>query len=90
MYASNPTPEIKVTAARTTGDHILLVTFSTGETRLVDATEWYDSPAFRPLQDEDVFENFEIDHGVLTWENGDVDISPTYLYDHSYEYSTIR
>lgn len=24
---------------------------------------------------------------LLTWRNGDIDISPTYLYGHSYEYA---
>ncbi|WP_190972608.1 DUF2442 domain-containing protein [Bifidobacterium tissieri] len=73
---------------KASGDHIMLVTFSTGQTRLCDFTEMFDDvPAIYPLHDEKVFEKFLIDHGVLTWQNGDIDISPTYLYDHSYEYS---
>ena len=27
---------------------------------------------------------------LLTWRNGDIDISPTYLYRHSYEYAAPR
>lgn len=82
-------PELKVRSARVTADHIMLVTFSTGETRLCDFAEMFsDVPAFEPLRDEQAFEKFTIDHGVLTWMDGDIDISPTYLYDHSYEYST--
>ena len=89
VYADSQLPEMKVRSARVTGDHIMLVTFSTGETRLCDFTEMYaDVPAFAPLKDESTFERFRIDHGVLTWLDGDVDISPTYLYDHSYEYAS--
>lgn len=89
LYADEPSRELEIRSARVPDDHIMLVTFSTGETRLCDFTEMYDdAPAFAPLRDEKAFEDFRIDHGVLTWCNGDIDISPTYLYDHSYEYST--
>nr|WP_236023631.1 DUF2442 domain-containing protein [Bifidobacterium miconis] len=65
-----------------------MVTFSTGETRLCDFAEMYDDvPAFAPLRDEKTFEDFHIDHGILTWRDGDIDISPAYLYEHSYEYA---
>ncbi len=86
VYANGVHPELKVRSARITADYIMLVTFSTGETRLCDFTEMFsDVPAFDPLRDEQVFEHFTIDHGVLTWMDGNIDISPTYLYDHSYE-----
>lgn len=89
LYADEPAKELEIQSARVTGDHIMLVTFSTGETRLCDFTEMYDDvPAFTPLRDERTFEDFHIDYGVLTWCDGDIDIAPTYLYDHSYEYST--
>ncbi|MCH9276608.1 DUF2442 domain-containing protein [Bifidobacterium amazonense] len=88
LYANEPVRELAIRSARVTGDRIMLVTFSTGETRLCDFTEMYDDvPAFAPLQDESTFEDFRIDHGVLTWCDGDIDISPTYLYEHSYEYA---
>lgn len=89
VYADEPSRELEIRSARVTGDHIMLVTFSTGETRLCDFTEMYDDvPAFAPLHDEKVFEDFSIDRGILTWCNGDIDISPSYLHDHSYEYDT--
>lgn len=88
LYADEPSHEVEIQSARITDDHIMLVTFSTGETRLCDFTEMFDDvPAFAPLHDKNVFEDFHIDHGVITWQNGDIDISPTYLYDHSYEYA---
>ena len=49
LYADEPTQELEVRSARITDDHIMLVTFSTGETRLCDFTEMYDDvPAFAP------------------------------------------
>ncbi|NEG96082.1 DUF2442 domain-containing protein [Bifidobacterium sp. SMB2] len=87
LYADEPAQELEVRSARVADDRIMLVTFSTGETRLCDFTEMYDDvPSFAPLRDEKTFEDFHIDHGVLTWCDGDIDISPTYLYEHSYEY----
>lgn len=88
LYADDPSRELEIQSARVTGDHIMLVTFSTGETRLCDFTEMYDDvPAFAPLHDERTFKDFRIDHGILTWRDGDIDVSPSYLYAHSYEYS---
>jgi len=39
LYADKPVRELEIRSARVTGDHITLVTFSTGETRLCDFTE---------------------------------------------------
>ncbi|WEV72989.1 DUF2442 domain-containing protein [Bifidobacterium sp. ESL0790] len=87
VYADAPTKELKVESVRVTDDHIMLVVFSTGETRLCDFTELFDKvPAFEPLRDEKVFEDAKVVHGIPMWQNGTVDISPIYLYDHSYEY----
>ncbi|MDF7664015.1 DUF2442 domain-containing protein [Bifidobacterium sp. ESL0763] len=89
VHADDPGEELKVTSARVTDDYIMLVTFSTGETRLCDFTELFDEvPAFEPLKDEKAFEDVAVVHGVPMWQNGSIDIFPTYLYDHSYEYES--
>ena len=67
-------------------NHMLLLTFSTGEKRLFDATRLLSMSAFSPLADEDVLKAFEIDHGVLTWQNGAIDIAPEALYRESFAY----
>ncbi|KAB7790308.1 DUF2442 domain-containing protein [Bifidobacterium leontopitheci] len=88
MYADESARELEVRSAHVADDHVILVTFSTGETCLCDFTEMHDDvPAFAPLRDEKTLEDFRIDHGILTWCGGDIDISPTYLYEHSYEYA---
>lgn len=45
VYGSEPAEAMKVMGVRDVGDYILLVTFSTGETRLVDCTELFSMPA---------------------------------------------
>ncbi|WEV68812.1 DUF2442 domain-containing protein [Bifidobacterium sp. ESL0775] len=86
VYADAPTAEMEIESVRVTDDHIMLVSFSTGETRICDFTKLFDKvPAFEPLRDEKVFKDVKVVHGIPTWQNDTIDISPTYLYDHSYE-----
>ena len=89
VYAGEPTTDFSVASARVTGDHIMLVTFSTGETRLFDASGLLSIPVYRPLQSQDAFCSFHIDHGILTWENGAIDIAPEELYRRSFQYEKI-
>lgn len=62
------------------------VTFSNGETRLLDATE-LNGPVYEELKAPEIFNDITIDHGVVTWKDGEIDCSPEYMYDISYEYS---
>ena len=88
VCASQPTAQLSVEAARIVDDLCMLVTFNTGETRLLDATELLRFEAFVPLSDREIFSQFSIDHGVLTWLNGDIDIAPEGLYRRTYEFQT--
>ena len=65
----------------------MLVTFSTGETRLFDASELLGFEAFASLADPRIFEEYSIERGVLTWANGEIDIAPEGLYRRTYEYA---
>ncbi len=89
VYASEATDGLEVAACRSVGDGILIVTFSTGETRLFDSTCLLGMPAFAPLADESVLEGFEIQDGVLTWNGGEIDISTQALYARSFEYNLV-
>lgn len=88
VYASEPREDMEVADFRDVGDYILLVTFSTGETRLVDCTELFRMPAFARIADEAAFRTHEVRDGALVWLGGDVDIAPEGLYARSYEYPT--
>jgi hypothetical protein len=64
---------------------MMLVTFSTGETRLFDTTQLAGA-AFAPLAEDEVFNNPVFFHGVITWKNGEIDIAPETVYRNSYAY----
>ena len=84
-YAGEFTEDIRVTEAKPLRGGIMLVTFSTGEKRLFDTTVLQGS-AFQPLADEKIFNNPAVFHGVITWNNGEIDIAPEAVYMNSYAY----
>lgn len=88
VYASQFKESLKITDARVTDRLMMLITFSTGEKRVFDATVLTGS-AFEPLSDDSIFQNFKIVHGVLTWMNEEIDCSPEYMYEHSYAYEEL-
>lgn len=86
-YAGDAAPELEVASARYVGNLQMAVTFAGGEERLLDATELSDMPALAPpLMDEKVLKDFSVDHGVLTWLGGEIDIAPEAVYQRSFEY----
>ncbi|MBR1390542.1 MAG: DUF2442 domain-containing protein [Lachnospiraceae bacterium] len=84
-YAGKLEDGIRVTEAKPLRGQMLLVTFSTGEKRLFDTTK-LEGSAFLPLKDENVFRNLSLFHGVITWNNGEIDIAPETVYRDSYAY----
>ena len=86
-YAGTNPQDMQVIAIKPLDDYILLVTFASGERRLYDATELFQYPAFQALRDEQVFKSARIDHGVVTWKDGEIDIAPETMYVNSYAYS---
>ena len=85
-YAGELVEGIKVTKVEPLRGRVMLVTFSTGEKRLFDTTELNGS-AFELLDNEEVFNKPEIFRGVITWDNGKIDIAPETAYKKSYEYT---
>ena len=84
-YAGEIQDGIKVTEVRPLRGGMMLVTFSTGEKRLFDTT-LLQGPAFAPLADEEIFSKPVLFHGVITWNNGEIDIAPETVYRDSYAY----
>ncbi|MCQ2081234.1 MAG: DUF2442 domain-containing protein [Lachnospiraceae bacterium] len=87
-YANNNCDEIKVQDALPLRGGMILVTFTSGEKRLFDTTLLTGS-AFEPLKKEDVFTKVSIFHGVMTWNNGEIDIAPETVYENSYPYESV-
>ena len=85
-YAGQFEEGIKVTDVKPLRGGIMLVTFSTGEQRLVDTTRLTGS-AFAPLADERIFGAPTLFHGVITWNNGEIDIATETVYKESYAYT---
>lgn len=84
-YAGNDEKEIKIIAVKPLVGRMLLVTFSTGESRLFDTTMLKGS-AFDVLDNEEIFNNPVLFHGIITWNDGEVDIAPETVYAESYPY----
>ena len=85
-YAGELKEGIKVTKVKPLNGGMMLVTFSTGEKRLFDTTK-RTGTAFRLLSDEKIFNNPTLFHGVITWNDGEIDIAPETVYKESYAYS---
>ena len=81
VYAGNPKPMKKVIYAQYLGNCISRAAFNTGEVVDVDFSRNFDGSAFAPLKDESVLKQFEIQHGVLTWRDGNIDVAPEYLLE---------
>ena len=81
-YAGEPKPALRVRSVQPLTDHILKVSFSTGETKQVDFKPLLSTPAFAPLVDERLFNAVYVDYGCPVWDDGNIDIAPEYLYQN--------
>lgn len=81
-YAGEPKPMLLVNGVRPMKNHKLWVRFNTGEAKVFDFTPLLDTPAFKPLANEEVFKSVYIDYGVTVWNDGDIDIAPEKLYEN--------
>ena len=88
VYGGEPEKPIKIEQVKTLPDMMMLIRFNNGELRLFDATV-LEGSVFEPLRNEDVFTAPVIDHGIVTWLDGEIDCAPEYMYSHSYEYSAV-
>jgi hypothetical protein len=80
-------PIIDVTAVRVVSDHVLEVSFETGEVKVVDVEPLMAGPVFDDLRrDYELFEEVRVDPeaGTVVWPNG-ADLSPRTLYNHGRE-----
>ena len=87
-YAGTASEQMLITQARALDGMMLLVTFLSGETRLYDAARLLRYPAFKRLEDPEIFKNPKLDHGAVTWADGEIDIAPEAMYAESYVYNS--
>ena len=86
-YAGELVEGIKVAEVRPLDDGMMIVTFSTGEKRLFDA-KTLEGSAFASLANREIFANPVLRYGVITWDNGEIDIAPEYVYYNSSPYES--
>lgn len=85
-YAGTAVQDMRVASVKPLDDMMMLVTFASGERRLYDATQLLEYPAFQPLRNDAVFKAASVDHGVVTWMDGAIDIAPETMYTTSFPY----
>lgn len=81
-YAGNRTPELKASGVRPMDNYLLWVRFNNGEAKVFDFKPILEKPAYTPLKNIDMFKSVYIDYGIPVWDDGDIDISPEYLYEN--------
>ena len=86
VCGGEPKDMLKIIGVKALPDKIMILTFNTGEERLFDATVLR-GQVYKPLENEDIFLNPTVDHGIVTWKNGEIDCSPEYMYKNSYDYT---
>ena len=86
VYANEPGATIEIESVTPIDDMMMLVTFTTKETRLFDASQLLSGDAFKSLENPAIFNAPVVDGGVCTWNNGKIDVAPEYMYEHSFEY----
>lgn len=85
-YAGKFEKELKVISIKVVSELCMLVTFSTGEERIFDASELLKYPIYQKLENYEIFKNAYIENGIIVWDNGAIDISPETVYSNSFEY----
>lgn len=88
-YAGEPEENIKVRSVKVLDKLCLLLTFSTGEKRIYDATELLEYPVYKALENVEIFKQAYIEGGTVVWNNGEIDIAPETLYNNSFKYEDI-
>ncbi len=73
---------IKIIEAEYLGEYKIRLTFNNGKTKDVDLKGKLNGEVFRPLQNKNIFMQFNVDKelGTIVWPNG-TDIAPYSLYD---------
>ena len=81
--ADDAKPVMRITSASLAGPYSIRVVFNNEESRLFDGTQLFSGEVFAPLKDADVFSDFKLDYETLTWQDGDIDVAPEFVYSHS-------
>ena len=81
-YAGDPKPILCVLRAQPLDGHALKVKFNDGTQFMVDMSPLITGPVFSALQDQTVFNQVYVEHGIPMWCDGEIDIAPEWLREH--------
>lgn len=87
VYSDNPEVMLTVLEIKHMYSGVYLIKFSNNEIRLFDSTVLV-GEVFEPLKRPEIYENSKLEFGIVTWDNGQIDCSPDYMFEHSFEYNT--
>ena len=87
VYSDNPEKILTVIEVRHMYGGIYLIKFSDGVLKLFD-TSILKGEVFEPLKNPSVYENPKLEYGIVTWNTGEIDCSPDFMYEHGFEYNT--
>ncbi len=87
VYSDNPEPMLTVLEIKHMYSGVYLIKFSNNQIRLFDSTV-LEGEVFEPLKRPEIYENPKLEFGIVTWDNGQIDCSPDYMFENSFEYNT--
>jgi len=87
VYSDNPEPMLTVLEIKHMYSGVYLMKFSNNQIRLFDSTV-LEGEVFKPLRIPEIYENPKLEYGIVTWDNGQIDCSPEYMFENSFEYNT--
>ena len=64
--------------------------FTSGEKRIFDAKYLMQYPAYKKLENFEIFKKAYVENGIIVWEDGQIDIAPETVYQNSYPYEEIE
>lgn len=82
-YAGEQKKPVTVMSIRPLDGYKCQVYFNDGRSGIFDMADVLDKPAFAPLKDKALFDRVYLDFGAPTWCDGDIDIAPEYVYEHT-------
>ena len=71
---------LRVIEADYINNYRIKLSFSNGETLVVDLENELEGEVFTPLKDKIFFKDFFISHNTIEWKNG-ADFAPEFLYE---------
>ena len=89
-YANENSGRINICSIEIVDELKMIITFSTGERKIFDETCALEYPAFKMLKNKHIFRTAKVEYGVVTWDNGKIDLAPETMYEKSYVYEEMR